>query len=123
MKALAYLDGEFAATLATRGRQGVESVHLLHLLLPHPTQGVGGDVKVGQFLQEDREELILLHLHWRERGGANQNVTGIIRADLHVYFFVCDNKCNSVCDKNKNFYHISNINNYGCIAKALFVDA
>lgn len=45
----------------------MESVYLLHLLVPHPTQGVGGDVKVGQLLQEHREEVILLHLHWRER--------------------------------------------------------
>jgi len=50
-----------------RGRQRMESVHLLHLLLPHPTEGMRGDVKVRQLLPEHREELILLHFHWREK--------------------------------------------------------
>lgn len=67
-----YLAGEFAAPLAVRGRQGVEPVHLLHLLLPHPAQGVGGDVKVGQLLKEHRKEVILLHLHYTRKGTLQQ---------------------------------------------------
>lgn len=65
LKPSPYLPGEFAATLGQR--HGVKSVHLLHLLLPHPLQGVGGNVKVRQLVQEQREELIFPDLHWRNR--------------------------------------------------------
>lgn len=60
----AYLSGELALAVGRRG--GVESVHLPHLLLPHPAQGVRGDVEVGQLLEEDGEKVIVSHLDWRE---------------------------------------------------------
>lgn len=60
------LAGQFAAG---RGRRGVDPVGLLPLLLPHAALHVPGDVQVWQPLQEQREELILIHLHWEEKHG------------------------------------------------------
>lgn len=45
----------------------MQSVHLLQLLLPHAAQGLGRDVQVRQLLQEDRQQLVLLHRHWRQK--------------------------------------------------------
>lgn len=62
-----YLCGDFSAVpVAVRGGGSMESVHLLQLLLPHTTQGVGGQVEVRELFQEHWEEVVLLHLHWRE---------------------------------------------------------
>lgn len=63
------LAGEFAAAPAGRGRHGAEPVDLLLLLLPHAALHVAGDVQVWQLLQEQREELVLIHLHWEEEHG------------------------------------------------------
>lgn len=61
------LAGEFAVPSTGRGGHRVEPVDLLHLLLPHAPQRVGGNVEVWQLLQEQREELVLIHFHWEEK--------------------------------------------------------
>lgn len=63
-----HLAGEFSAwplPLAVQGEGGVEAVHLAQLLLPHPAQGVGREVQVGELLQEQGEQVVVLHLHWK----------------------------------------------------------
>lgn len=65
----------------------MEPVHLLHLLLPHLPQGVGGDVKMWQLLQEHREELILLYFHWGWKGETN----GVTKE------LSCDSEYDTIC--------------------------
>lgn len=56
-----------SASLAVGGGGGkaMEAVHLAHLLLPHVGQAVRGDLEERELLQEYREQVVLLHLHWR----------------------------------------------------------
>lgn len=67
-----HLTREFAPVSTARG--GVESLHLLHLLLPHPAQSTRGDVKVRQLLSQHREQLALLYFHCRKEQRSNESV-------------------------------------------------